>query len=247
MILTSHQKIVIIYLTLTMHTHDQKEHLRFAVLATDVVLFTLKEGRLHVRLIAVNRPPAYPEGSRGFPGGLIRPDETAEESAVRILEEKSGISARNIYIEQLYTFSAIDRDPRGRVVAVAYIAYVPWESLNETERSDTSARWWSSVDQVSGLAYDHDEIFKIALARLRSRITYTTVINKLMPKEFTLGELERAYEEILQQEQDKRNFRKKIAKLGILAELPKMQTGEPFRPAKLYKFKSSNVKEIEIL
>lgn len=227
--------------------NNKEIHLRFAVLATDVVLFALKDNELFVRLIAVNRPPAFPEGSRGFPGGLIRPDETAEQAAARIIEQKAGISSKKIYTEQLYTFSDIDRDPRGRVVAVSYLALTSWDDLSSKERADSHDSFWARVAEVKGLAYDHDQMLEVAVKRLQSKIRYTTIICKLMGAEFTLGELERAYETILGVEQDKRNFRKKIAKLGILKELPHMQKGEPFRPAKLYKFVSNHVKEIEIL
>ena len=221
--------------------------LKFAVLATDVVLFALKDGQLFVRLIAVDRPPAFPSGSCGFPGGLIRSDETAEQAASRIIEEKAKIAAKKLYFEQLYTFSQIDRDPRGRVVAVSYLAVVPWEKLSAKEQKNSDLTWWTKVSDIPNLAYDHNEMFKVAVARLKSRICYTTLIVKMLPREFTLGELERAYEGILNEKQDKRNFRKKIAKIDILRILPKMQTGEPFRPARLYEFKQQNVREIEII
>ncbi|MFA7244217.1 MAG: NUDIX domain-containing protein [Patescibacteria group bacterium] len=223
------------------------EHLKFAVLATDVVLFSLRDGELVVRLIAVDRPPAFPAGSKGFPGGLIRPTETAEEAAVRIIKDKAGVSEKKLYIEQLRTFSAVNRDPRGRVVSVSYLAMVPWEKLSEKERKDTPESWWAKVGDAKPLSYDHDEMLFEALKRLRSRVSYTTLIQKLMPKEFTLGMLEKAYEEILGVPQDKRNFRKKIAKIKVLKELSEKQTGEPYRPAQLYKFASETIKDIEII
>ncbi len=223
------------------------EHLKFAVIATDVVLFSLRDGKLIMRLIAVDRPPTFPKGSKGFPGGLIRPEETAEEAVARIIKDKAGIAANKTHIEQLRTFSAVDRDPRGRVVSVAYLALVPWEKLSSSEQKDTSDAWWSEIAQAKPLAYDHELVLAEALKRLRSRITYTTLISQILPKEFTLGRLERAFEEILNTPQDKRNFRKKIAKLKILKELPEKQTGEPFRPAKLYKFASDTIKDIEII
>lgn len=223
------------------------EHLKFAVLATDVVLFSLKDGELVVRLIAVDRPPAFPKGSKGFPGGLIRPEETAEQAAARIIKDKAGISEKKIHIEQLYTFSDVNRDPRGRVVSVSYLALVPWEKLSENEKNDNLETWWANISEAKPLAYDHDTMLAEAINRLRSRVSGTTLISKIMPKEFTLGMLERAYEEILGVSQDKRNFRKKIAKIKILKELPKKQTGEPFRPAKLFKFISDSIKDIEII
>ncbi len=225
---------------------DPSPHLRFAVLAADTALFTIKEGVLHVRLINVDRPPHF-KNVPGLPGGLLLPHETAEQAAVRHLEEKSGIDAKKIYIEQLYTFSHIERDPRGRVVAVAYLALVPWEKLDEKEQSDSHGAKWVPVKSAKNLAYDHDEILALALQRLRSRVHYTTLINKLMPHEFTLTDLEKAYECLTSTDLDKRNFRKKILKLKILKKLPHKKSGGRFRPAQLYSFASNKVSEIEVL
>ncbi|MDO8518158.1 MAG: NUDIX domain-containing protein [bacterium] len=229
-----------------MQEPPRPEHLRFAVLATDTVLITINNGELLVRLVGVNRPPHFVD-AKGLPGGLLHPHETAEQATVRHLTEKAHVDASKAYIEQLYTFSNVDRDPRGRVVAVVYLALIPWEKLSAIEKTDTPESWWAPVTQAKKLAYDHDEILAVALARLRSRITYTTLINKLMPREFTLTELEHAYESILKTDLDKRNFRKKILKLGILAPLPHKKSGGRFRPAQLYRFASEKVTEIEVL
>ncbi len=222
------------------------ERLRFAILAVDIALFTVRDNTLLVRLIAVHRPPHFPDG-RGLPGGLIDPKETAEETVRRLLPAKAGIHPERPYLEQLYTFSDLERDPRGRVVAVAYLALVPWERLSAAEQADTSAAWWSPIREAGHLAYDHDEILAMAIDRMRSRITYTTLIGKLMPKEFTLTELERAYESILRTNLDKRNFRKKILKLNFITALPHKRTGGAFRPAQLYRLSSDKVREVEIL
>lgn len=222
------------------------KELRFAILAADVALFTLHDGELYVRLIAVNRAPHF-VNMRGLPGGLLQPNETAHETAERQIKEKMNIDARKVHIEQLYTFSRIDRDKRGRVVAVAYIGLVPWEALSQQERTDTPEMLWQRASSVKKLAYDHDEILAMALQRLRSRVSYTTLIQKLLPKEFTLTELEKAYESIVGKDLDKRNFRKKILKLKILTALPHKKSGGPFRPAQLYRFTSSKIDEIEVL
>jgi 8-oxo-dGTP diphosphatase len=222
------------------------QHLRFAVLATDVTLFTVRDGELLVRLVQVDRPPHFPN-SQGLPGGLIDPKETAEDAALRHLKTKAGIAVNKVYIEQLYTFSAINRDPRNRVVAVAYLALVPWDELSTSEQMDTADAWWSTPSEARKLAYDHEEVLSVALARLRSRATYTTLISKLMPSEFTLTDLEHTYESILKKDIDKRNFRKKILKLNVLTELPRKRAGGKFRPAQLYKFASEKVKDIEVL
>jgi len=220
--------------------------LRFAVLATDVALFTIKDGQLFVRLVAVERPPHF-VGAKGLPGGLIHPEETAEEAVKRHLQAKVGIATGKIYTEQLYTFSELARDPRGRVVAVAYLALVPWEKLSESERADTAASWWSPLAEARKLAYDHDHILRTALERLRSRVTYTTLVAKMLPREFTLTELEQAYKTLVTSKLDKRNFRKKILKLGVLTALPHKRTSGAFRPAQLYTFISDKVRDIEVL
>ncbi len=223
-----------------------KEHLRFAVLATDIALFTIHNNNLLVRLISIDRPP-YFVNREGLPGGLVRPEETAEEAVSRILVDKTGISSQEVYIEQLYTFSKVDRDPRGRVVSVAYLALVPWNSLNQEEKGEESGSRWALAAKMKGLAYDHDEVLTVALARLRMRVTYTTLLAKLMPKEFTLTDLEEAYEIVVGRSIDKRNFRKKINKLNILKELPYKREGGHHRPARLYRFTSKKLIIAEVL
>lgn len=221
-------------------------HLRFAVVASDAVIFTVKDGTLYVRIIPVQRPPHY-ANAQAFPGGVLHPQETAEEATRRLIADKGLIDSSHTHLEQLYTFSAVKRDPRGRVVAVAYLAFVPWNALSKEERSDTKEAWWAPAHTLKNLAYDHDEMLEVAIARLRSRVHYTTLISKLMPKEFTLTELEHTYESILTTDLDKRNFRKKILKLGILKELSKKKSGGRSRPAKLYSFASPNIVDIEVL
>lgn len=225
---------------------NNEKHIRFAVLATDTAVFSFNEGKLLTRLIKVDRPPFF-INTKGLPGGLIDPKETAEEATKRIVENKTGISASKLYVEQLYTFSKVDRDPRGRVVAVAYIAFVPWDKLSKDEQLDTVESWWAPVSAVKKLAYDHDEVLAMAISRLRSRITYTTLLAKLLPKEFTLTDFEAIYETILGTELDKRNFRKKILKLDILEPVKGKFSEGNFRPAQLYKFISTKVEDIQVL
>lgn len=222
-------------------------HIRFAILATDVAIFSLRDDKLLVRLMQVDRPPFF-VGVPGLPGGLIKPEETAEQAAKRLIKEKAQLQTQHMYLEQLYTFSEVDRDPRGRVVAVAYSAYVPWEKLSTSEREESEELWWQEVESLGKkMAYDHHRILALALSRLRSRITYTTLISKLMPAQFTLTQLELGYETILGKDLDKRNFRKKFAKLDLLEETGERMSGERWRPAKLYQFKTKEVETIEVL
>lgn len=217
-----------------------------AVLATDIALFTIHDGKLLVRLIPTHRPPHFIH-REALPGGLLLPSETAEEAVMRILFDRTGIAVSQVYTEQLSTFSAVDRDPRGRVVSVAYLALIPWEALCSQAIGEEHGSHWAPLRKAQHLAYDHDEMLSVALARLRMRLTYTTLLSKLMPKEFTLTDLEEAYETVLGRMIDKRNFRKKIEKLKVLEELPYKREGGRHRPARLYRFASKKVKEIEIL
>lgn len=220
--------------------------IRYAILATDITVFTIRDGVLLVRLIPIHKPPHFPN-SKGLPGGLILPSETAEDAVKRIVTDKSHIDSKKIYIEQLFTFSDIDRDPRGRVVSVAYMGFVPWNTLSPEEQADSESSWWSTVKTKTSYAYDHDVILRTAIARLRSRISYTTIIQKLLPPEFTLTELEKVYEHILGTTLDKRNFRKKILKLHIVTPLKNKQRIGKFRPAQLYTFTSRIVQEVEMI
>jgi 8-oxo-dGTP diphosphatase len=216
--------------------------LRFAILATDIVVFRFHTSKLQVLLIDVYKPSVF-TGKKAFPGGLIQPAENAEQSVQRLLEDKGGLYSSKTYIDQLYTFSTIDRDPRGRVVSVAYIGCV-----YELEPKNTSVNsYWADVDSVSGLAYDHDEILKVAIKRLKTKLRYTTVARFLLPEEFTLTELEHLYEKVLAVAMDKRNFRKKILKLGLVVPTGKKTTGLKQRPAELYSFTGKGIQEEDIL
>jgi 8-oxo-dGTP diphosphatase len=215
--------------------------LQFAIVAVDTVLFTFKEGRLHVLCIPVNIPPHFVD-ARGLPGGLIAPDETAEDAVVRHLSAKGGVT--NVeYSEQLHTFSTIDRDPRGRVVAIAYMALIP-----ETDAHQVSANaLWFPVDALPKMAYDHKDIVAYAVERLKGKISYTNIAYGLLPKEFTLSELLSCYETILKKKLDKRNFIKKILQLKLVSDTGKRREGQQHRPPKLYRFASRSPRFLEIL
>jgi len=216
--------------------------LRFAVLATDVVLFTLIEGQLKTLLITVNAPP-YFINVPGLPGSLILPHETAEMAAIRNLSQKAGIQEK-LFLEQFYSFSNIKRDPRGRVVSIGYFALVSPEKMAKIKTP--SGAVWQNVFSLPKLAYDHNQIAALATKRLQGKITYTGIIQHLLPKEFTLGEMQNAYEIILRKKMDKRNFRKKILKLGMIKNLSRQKRGIAHRPAQLYVFtaKESDIFEI---
>jgi 8-oxo-dGTP diphosphatase len=215
--------------------------LRFAILAIDVALFAVLDGLLRVLLIPVDRPPHFVD-MRGLPGGLIAPDETAEQAVARHLRDKAEVVGA--YVEQLATFSALERDPRGRVVSVAYLGLMPAERAAANPLAHDQR--WVAVERVGRLAYDHNEMLAAAGERLRARLGYSTVARHLMPREFTLSELQTVYEIVFGRAFDKRNFRKKLHDTGIVRATGHMRTGQPNRPAELYRFAGTGVRLIEL-
>jgi 8-oxo-dGTP diphosphatase len=206
----------------------------------DVIIFTLSEDDLQVLLIKRGHPPFADMWA--IPGGFVGIDESLEGAAMRELEEETGV--RDVYLEQLYTFGDIGRDPRGRVITVAYYALVPTDAVQPHAGHDAAdARWWSVYD-LPPLAFDHAGILTYALQRLRYKLEYTAVGFELLPGAFTLSELQAAYEIILGERLDKRNFRRKILSADVIEETGEYRTGEG-RPAKLYHFRDDAVAEIK--
>ncbi len=223
-------------------TNRKIKKLRFAVIATDTVLCAVIGQKLRVLLIRVHRPPFF-INKWGLPGGLIHPEETAPEAAARHLREKGGF--KNVYTEQLYTFSAVNRDPRGRVVSVAYLALTK-EGDQALARHNDDIRW-CPVDALPPLAYDHNAIVAHAILRLRGKLEYTNIVCNVLPKNFSLTELQNMYEIILRKKLDKRNFRKKILSLGFIKKTGQKKRGEANRPAELYECKTIAPRSVKIL
>ena len=206
----------------------------------DVIIFTLRANDLQVLLIKRKHPPFA--GMWAIPGGFIAIDESLEDAALRELEEETGV--RDVYLEQLYTFGGVDRDPRGRVITVAYYTLVPAAAISPRADSDAAeSRWWS-VHDLPPLAFDHADILVYALERLRYKLEYTAVGFELLPDAFTLSELQAAYEVVLGEKLDKRNFRRKILGAQVIEETGVHRTGEG-RPAKLYHFRDDAVAEVK--
>ncbi len=213
--------------------------------AVDVAAITARGDRLHILLV---RRGVWPfEGRWALPGGFVKMDEDLDTAAHRELCEETGVAGAS-YLEQLYTFGAPNRDPRTRVISVAYYALLPGpdSALRREGRAMVAcepeagtdaaeARWWP-VDSLPPLAFDHNAIVATALSRLRAKLGYTSVAYALLPEEFTLTELQRVYEVILAQELDKRNFRKKMLAAGILDTVPRQKREGAHRPAQLYRF-----------
>ena len=205
----------------------------------DVVIFTIQEGVLKVLLVKRLIEPFI--GQFAIPGGFVHEDEDLEEAALRELKEETGVA--DVYLEQLYSFGKPDRDPRGRVITVAYFALI---SADRTLKAGTDAAEaaWFPVDDLPPLAFDHATILNYALERLRNKLEYTTVGFQLLPEKFTLTELQEVYSAILGKKLDKRNFRRKMSILKILKPLPEYRRGGQ-RPAQLYRFVAARFEKLK--
>ncbi|MBT8492382.1 MAG: NUDIX hydrolase [Deltaproteobacteria bacterium] len=207
----------------------------------DCVVFGLDDDDLKVLLIQRQLEPFA--HSWALPGGFVHMDESLEEAALRELEEETGI--RNVYLEQLYTFGAPDRDPRGRVITVAYYALAKLSDHEVRAASDAENVGWFSIEDLPTLAFDHLEVTELALERLKGKVRYAPIGFELLPKKFTLSELQRLYETVLGQPLDKRNFRKKVLGLGFLVETSEVQKDVAHRAARLYRFDRRKYRQLE--
>ena len=203
----------------------------------DLVLFTVNENRLKVMLVKRAEEPFRNDWS--LPGGFIKKGESLDDAAQRVLVEKTTVS--DVYMEQLYTFGTPKRDPRSRVITVAYIALIPWQSLPQPESEKITDLTWLPVDHLPKLAFDHKEIIHYAVTRLRAKVSYSNIVYGLMPKQFRLSELQSMYECIINDKLDKRNFRKRMLATGLLKETGKKDIAGAHRPAMLYQFKTKEI------
>jgi 8-oxo-dGTP diphosphatase len=198
----------------------------------DIVVFTVHEQALKVLLIERGIAPF--KGRYALPGGFVQAEETLEQAAFRELLEETG--TKDVYLEQLYTFGDPHRDPRGRVVTVAYYALVPNDKSPLLAGTDAAAAGWYPVSALPPLAFDHKNIVEYAVDRLRNKLEYTNVGFQLLPTKFTLSALQALHEAILGKLLDKRNFRRKVLGLGLVKPSKEMQaTGR--KPAQLFSFR----------
>jgi len=210
-------------------------------LTVDIVIFTLLEDRLQVLLVQRAEDPF--QGYWALPGGFVNMDESLESAAARELAEETDV--QDAYLEQLYTYGDPGRDPRGRVVSVAYYALISSEAPVRFEGgSDASRASWFPVGELNSLAFDHAEIIAYAIRRLRYKLEYSAVGFELLPDYFTLSEIQLTYEMILGEQLDKRNFRRRILGSGIIEPTTQMRTGEG-RPARLYRYRPDAVAEVK--
>ena len=203
-----------------------------AALTVDCVVFGFDEGALKILLIRRGIEPF--KNRWALPGGFVLPDETLDDAARRELQEETGL--HEIYLEQLFTFGELKRDPRERVISVAYFALVRRADHLPAASTDAAEAAWFELENIPALAFDHAEILKTALERLRGKIRWQPVGFELLPKKFTLSQLQALYEAILGRELDKRNFRKKLLALDLLVALDECTTASSRRPAQLFRF-----------
>ncbi|MDH3349297.1 MAG: NUDIX hydrolase [Desulfobulbaceae bacterium] len=198
----------------------------------DCVIFGLDEEELKILLIKRDLEPFADKWA--LPGGFVQIEESLEEAARRELHEEAGV--RNVFMEQLYSFGDVGRDPRERVITVAYYALVNISAHNLQAATDARDAAWFAIDDLPPLAFDHEKIIDMALKRLKGKVRYEPIGFELLPKKFTLTQLQRLYEIILERPLDKRNFRKKIQKMAILVDLNEIQKDVAHRAARLYGF-----------
>lgn len=203
----------------------------------DLVIFTVNDDMLKIMLVKRAEDPFADCWS--IPGGFLKTGESLQDAALRVLKEKTGM--KNVYMEQLYTFGDPNRDPRTRVITVAYFALIPWKNLVQPESDKVTDLTWVSVDRLPKLAFDHKEIVQYAVQRLRAKASYSNIVYGLMARQFRLSELQTIYEIIINDKLDKRNFRKRMLATGLLQETGKKDTIGAHRPAMLYKFKKMEI------
>jgi len=211
------------------------------LVAADIVVFSLIKNKLNVLLVKRRFEPGV--GKWAIPGGFIREDESLEDAALRELNEETGLS-KSSYLEQLYTFGEVKRDPRARVISAAYMVLVSEpEKIKLKASDDAREAKWFPINNLPDLSFgnSHKEILLYAWQRLKWKFEYTNVAVTMMTKEFTLTDLQKSYEAVYNEAIDKRNFRKKILSLDMVEPLDKV-TSDLGRPAQLYKATNTKLK-----
>ncbi|MEU5907868.1 NUDIX domain-containing protein [Micromonospora sp. NPDC047467] len=203
-------------------------------LAVDLVILTVRDGQL--KLLVIERANDPYQGQLALPGGFLRAGEDLREAAERELLEETGLDGRDLHLEQLATYGAPDRDPRGPVVSVTYLAIAPDLPI-PTAGSDASRAWWAPVKEVRhGLAFDHDQIARDAVERARTRLEFTTLATVFCGPTFTVGDLRHVYEVVWDATLDPRNFSRKVAQTpGFVEPTGARRIPPTGRPAALYR------------
>jgi len=220
-----------------------------AAISVDCVIFGYNEKELSVLQIECNMPPH--EAKMSLIGDLVKSYETVDEAANRILEKITGLS--DLYLEQVQTFSDPNRHPLGRVISVAYYSLIKTDKYELIDKEHKHLQW-VPITSTEEMAFDHQQIMNLCYNRLKKRLRERPVGFSLLPKKFTLIQLQRLYEIILGIKLDKRNFRRKLKATGLLKDLGEVQQDVSHRPAKLFTFdyeryaemKNSNVLKFDI-
>lgn len=224
---------------------DTKEELKYHYkyphpsVTTDCVIFGFDGNELKVLLIERGIEPY--KGKWAFPGGFMKMDESAKQGALRELQEETGLTGA--YIKQFHTFTEPDRDPRERVITIAYYALVRMQDVKGGD--DAAQAKWFSMDDVPSLAFDHDRILRMAQLELRRQIHFEPIGFELLPEKFTMTELQQLYEAILDVKFDRRNFYKKMMHLGLLTQLDETDSVSKKKPAFLYRFNRNRYEEMK--
>lgn len=218
------------------HTYDYPR----PAVTVDCVVFGLDQTD-YLQVLLIQRQLSPFAGQWALPGGFVRPDEALEQAARRELQEETGVSG--LFLEQLRAYGQLQRDPRGHTITVAFYALVNlWDYQIKAATDAKQAHWWP-LEQLPKLAFDHDIIVQDAIATLRTSIRHRPIGFELLPPKFTLTQLQRLYEIVLDQPFDKRNFRKKLLKLDILVDLGEKETNVAHRAAQLYRFDQDKYRE----
>lgn len=200
-------------------------------------IFTVEKGNLKIILKRKNTEPY--KGYWELPNKLLSNEETLENTKENILENTIGTN--NIYTEQCYTFSNLDRNPNNRVLATSYIGLVDSKTIEIKNKKSEETDWeWFTINELPKIAYDHKEIIEKAIDLLKTKLVSVNILRKLFPSDFTLPELQGIYENIMNKKLDRRNFRKKFINLGLIEDTGYKSEGRSGRPAKIYKFKETN-------
>lgn len=209
-------------------------------ITVDIVVFALDGKDLQVMLIQRDLEPF--RGEWALPGGFVRVDEKLDDAARRELQEETGL--QGFYLQQLAAYGELDRDPRERVVTIAYYALVNMDGHDVRASTDARNAAWFCVDDLPELAFDHAMILERAHEGLRSQVRRQPIGFELLPKKFTLRQLQDVYEAILDRDLDKRNFRKKILSMEILKETQEFEKDVSHRAARLYRFDARKYKRL---
>lgn len=209
--------------------------------AVDAVVFGYKEEKLYLLCIKQKYGPL--KGHWVLPGGLVKDEERLQEAVIRELQEETNVDLE--YLEQLYTFGdTIERDPRGRVIAVAYLGLVNPKGLELQAATDALEAKWFPIEELPDLGYDHNEIVQTGLARLRSKVHYEPIGFDLISEEFFFSELEGLYRTLTGRDFDRRNFRRRILRFGFLEDLGTFPTSGKGRPSNKYRFIEERYNEL---